>query len=261
MRHHSQYGKSGKFITAMAVLTLALGVASIVAISSMDPGGAAGAAGAAGSTDCTGVIPLSKCVPSIGNTQTVKGGGAPLPVVPPVPFWPSATRVDCGTGFFTSTEESAVASHFGPITDCFRPSGSSTWVIVTSGTTGGGTATAIGGDVVALELCASASTDCMNPNSTHDFGDFTVYYPPDPSSWPFRVDSLFGNALLTVEDGSCGQFSFDVSVPAWYGPESSQISSVLSGGAAAKVTSPIPVSGTTALASAAPTAIGSSCNS
>jgi hypothetical protein len=258
MRRNLQHGVSGMFITAVVVLTIALGAAGIVAILSGDRGGTAGAAG---SPDCTGAIPISKCVPAIGNTQTGQGAGAPLSVVPPVPFWPSATSVDCGTGFFTSTEEGAVVSHFGPITDCFRPSGSSTWVIVTSGTNGGGTATAIGGDIVALDLCASAAADCMSPNSTHQFGDFTVYYPPDPSSWPFRVDSLFGNALLTIEDGSCGQFSFDVSAPAWYGPESSQISSVLSGSDAGKVTAPIPVSGLTALASAAPTAIASSCNS
>lgn len=208
---------------------------------------------------CTDGIPVWKCTPGEGPTTTTTSPSTSVTTVPP--FWPSSAVTPCGSTFFSAAVDAEITSEFGSVSSCFQFPGSNTWVVVSSGTVDGGTASAPGGDVVALETCSGNDSVCADPTSPHDFGNFTVYYPPDPSNWPFQVEATYGNAVLSVGDGSCGQFSFDINSPGWFGPTSTDISSALSGTEPVIFAAPTPTSGATALASAAPSPVSKSCNS
>ena len=83
--------------------------------------------------------------------------------------------------------------------------------------------------MIALESCDTALVNCMNPDSLHDFGSFTVSYPPLPSSYPTIMEGTFGSRLLYISDAYCGLYTFDTSTGKWYGNKPTDIDSLMSG--------------------------------
>jgi hypothetical protein len=252
------YWLGGRLVISVLILIVMGGITSII-VHSFGAGG--GNASASSPSVCTGIIPKWKCSLSVPDglpTTTSVSPGDSTPVTSPAPFYPSSTTTACGSGFFTSNTDALITAQFGQW-GCFQFANSETWILVGSGTPDGNSA-APGGAIIALDNCSeSADANCMNPDENHDFSSFNVYYPPAPSEWPLEVETTFGNELVLVTNGPCGQYIFDANSPGWFGSTEADITSVMTGGQISKIEAPQEATGSTAITSAAPASTDSSC--
>jgi hypothetical protein len=141
----------------------------------------------------------------------------PPTMAPPGPTDPPALpQIECGTGFFDASTASELTTHFGSVDACFRFADENYWFVLFDGLAPDQSNTAPGGAVLAIEACTAGSITCLNPEAAHDFVDFVVEYPPDPS--PGRVVFLRAvtDALIAVADGNCGDVVYDVQNGSWY---------------------------------------------
>lgn len=120
-------------------------------------------------------------------------------------------------------------AHFGQF-HCFRFSGETQWVIVANGFTQTTAMTAApGGEMVAVLNCAASDAVCLSPDSTHDFANFTVYYPPQQSTYPGVLMATFGGTILEISDAYCGLVLFDLTTGKWYSGVGPQLDELMSG--------------------------------
>ncbi len=204
-------------------------------------------------------MPLEKCNPSLAPAVTTTA--PPQPITPPGPFWPSPAQVQCGATFFSTTTEQQLAGRFGSI-ECFRFENGNTWIIVGDGmsTTSQANAGTPGGAMVAVTTCAAGDSTCLDPNASHDFSAFTVSYPPQPDTWPLKLETTFGGRVLYLADANCGLFSFDTASQRWFGHAPSDINAILSGsGTPQAIAAPGRVAGADAPTQGPPPAVIASC--
>jgi hypothetical protein len=176
--------------------------------------------------NCGRGVPAEKCNPILGPPVTTQAPPA-QPISTPGAFWPSPSRVPCGSSFFSSTTATTLSNQFGTI-DCFRFSGEPTWILVGDGMSADGAGSAPGGAIVATDTCASGDGVCLDANSQHEFSSFSVSYPPLSTSYPARLEATFGGRILYISDANCGVFSFDVQASKWYGHTASDITAIMS---------------------------------
>lgn len=238
-------------------LSVALVVAALVAL-----GLSSVSSGASGPSEVTSALNEGQCVQGVPPAKCHPGGplagpnNHPKTVPLPAPFWPSPAMVHCGATFLSESAQSQLSNRFGSIS-CFRFENHNQWVVIGDGMATFGDGSTPGGAMVAVATCTEAGeSTCLDPNATHDFGDFTVSYPPDPTTWPVALQTTFGGRLLYVEDGSCGLFTFDLSDHQWYGRSPAVINSLLEGKGASTVATPPPQRGSTALIQRPPAPTG-----
>lgn len=107
--------------------------------------------------------------------------------------------------------------------------------------------------MVALAHCTPGDAACLDANGTHDFGKFSVYYPPLPLSGRSNFEATFASRQLMIFNGYCGVFTFDLTTGGWYDPgDPKMVSFTLGGPAPEAVRTPATRSGGDALASPAP---------
>lgn len=191
----------GALVLSAAAVVIALLALSLASGSSEGP--------------CGRGTPASKCQPG----GSVAGPGSHSKSAPtPAPSWLSPPMVDCGDTFFSEPTRSQLSDRFGSI-DCFRFENRDQWVVMGDGMARSGAGPAPGGPMVAVETCAGADeSTCLDANANHDFGGFTVLYPPDPMAWPVKLQATFGGRLLYIQDGPrCGLLTLDLSDRHWYG--------------------------------------------
>lgn len=210
---------------------------------------------------CPNGMPMWKCElqttpqasSSLSPTNSKSATPSPVAVTHTTP-----TR--CGQTFFSATTRAQLTQHFGVGDGCLRPNGSDQWILVYSnmsiGAGPGPLEAAPGGAVVALLDCTSGDTECLDPNATHTFSAFTVYYMPDPQ---IKQADLLKSPLspnthfLTVAD--CGDYTFDLLNDQWYDLNSTEKKELAAGDTLPSMSAAAPVSGTQALAGSAPSAV------
>jgi hypothetical protein len=199
---------------------------------------------------CWAGVPAFKCDltgPDAGP------GNNPVDVSEPSPYYPSAALTDCGASFFDASTTLTLSNRFGA-TDCFRFGSLDQWIVLGDGGVDAGAAP--GGAMIAVESCGGKAA-CLDPQAQHSFGDFTVFYPPDPSAWPMRLQTGLGDRLLYVGDGPCGVFTFDLQSLKWFGGSPAVIDGLMTGSPPAQVATPASMPGSIALTSPAPPSAGS----
>lgn len=149
-------------------------------------------------------------------------------------------------------------AHFGQ-SHCFRFSGETQWVIVANGFTQTTAMTATpGGEMVAVLNCAPSDAVCLSPDSTHDFADFTVYYPPKQSTYSGVLMATFGGTIIEISDAYCGLVLFDLTTGKWYSGVGPQLDELMTGGASVpSLRTQPPATGATALSAPVPQAFAS----
>lgn len=211
--------------------------------------------GHAASQPCGRGIPAFKCDPSLGPPLTTGTN----PAIPqPAPFWPSPEQVSCGLAFFSPATQQQLSDSFGAIS-CFRFDGRREWIVIGDGTSASGNVGAAGGQMVAVLRCSGAAKACLDPDTQHDFADFTVSHPPLAASFPGKLLATFGGRLLYISDANCGLFTFDVVSGRWYGRTTDAIDGLMRGKAPAAVTAPADTPGREAIGRAAPPTVAASC--
>lgn len=205
---------------------------------------------------CGRGVPAAKCNPALYSPPASTGPTGTLPSRPTANLWPSPLTVPCGSTFFTSSTEQQLTAHYG-LLQCFRFSGTHTWVVFGDGMSTTSTAAppagTTGGAIVAVDACNSSTGTCIDSAAPHDFSSFTVFYPPNPHPGRADLEATFGGRLLYISDGKCGLFTFDLATLRWYGHGQSDIDRLMSGTSAPPpVPAPPPISGPTALAQLAP---------
>ncbi len=219
----------------------------------------------------------------------------PIPTLAPLPTGgpPSPTLINCGASFsssghhnfFSSGQQAEMTQAFGQnyldtSSPCFRIQGIDDWIYTASGgvvnTTFSQNGTAIntyatGGAIVAIEQCAANDQACLNPNTPHNFDNFTVYYPPYPQNSLIYIGTLGtpGDYILSfMNDCDTNGFVFDLQNKSWYSSQPAGVSNsgvkqlndldnILRGDYPPVVPTPPPVSALTALSSPAPNPIPS----
>lgn len=159
-------------------------------------------------TDCGRGIPAVKCNASLYSPPP-GAGGPHAPLQPPFPSTAPDTQA-CGTDFFDSTTAAQLSDRFG-LLSCFRFVGGTVWIVVGDGmsVSAPDAEASLGGAIVAVDRCATTDAACLDPNAVHDFGTFTVSYPPLPMSGRSDLEATFGHRLLWVYNGDCGLFTVD----------------------------------------------------
>ena len=209
--------------------------------------------------NCAVSVPAAKCAallaaapPPLITSQPVPAPGSPpQPIAPPSPLAQPPTAVPCGPSFFDAATAAQLTAQFGLI-DCFRFTDRPVWLVVATGMDADA-ATTRGGEMIALDRCAISDSACLNPDLTHTFSSFSVYYPPQPAPGGGRVDAVFGSGLLDFTT-PCGPVLFDVSRAVWY--SQAYLSDLEHGGADPTLTTPASVTGSAALVTSAPPATG-----
>jgi len=147
--------------------------------------------------------------------------------------------------------------------DCFNLAGTNQWVVVSNGLSITSTATpppaSDGGSIVAVETCAAGDASCLGADTQHNFAEFSVYYPPDPSAGGMKFLTTMGTNFVDVADGSCGGFALNTNNGQWYALTTAAIATIGSGSLPPAVTSPSEVSGAAAISNVAPPLVPSSC--
>lgn len=172
-------------------------------------------------------------------------------------------ETSCGMKFFSKKQLTLMRKQFGSIS-CIGLISTHQWIVVGDGMQTNSPATppppTRGGAIVALETCPTGNTSCKNAIAKHNFDNFTVSYPPNPSPGRMDLQIIDASTILNVTDGSCGSFSFDLKNMKWYVTQPGVDSALIDGNQTTKpVQTPLSRSGTIAIASAAPTADMGSC--
>jgi hypothetical protein len=244
-------------VVVLALTAGALGTATAI-------GGSGNRAGAGvGSGLCTSKMTSSKCAAvTQGAAQIAVQRGldiTPPTSIPPLPStpWPSLTVVPCGSGFFSESQAADLTSTFGGYT-CWSVEGSDQWVVVGSGQneTSPTAAAAPGGEIVAVETCATTDSSCLDANSLHNFDQFTVYYPPDPDTYSLSLVLRASTTLFQFIDPYCGSFLFQSTTGNWYPFSQANAQAIGDGVAMQTVSSPPPLDGASALETSAPPSTG-----
>ncbi len=237
----------GVVVASLAILSLSSVSPSLAASDSL--------------VSCGNGVPALKCNPSLDSTY-----GAALPTTNPPPISSAPTGpagAVCSSIFFSSDTWSQLTSQFG-IIDCFSLPGSDQWVVVGDGMSTTSSQEppppSSGGAIVAVESCSASDTSCLSASTQHDFGQFTVYYPPNPSVGEMNIATTAGPNLVNLIDGVCGSFTFDSTNGEWFATSPSALAALTTPGALiVPVESPAPTTGASALLSPAPANISGSC--
>jgi hypothetical protein len=232
-------------LALMAGLFALLGFGSVAALG----------AGAEGSpvpslVDCGPGVPLVKCnafLYSPDPNLTPPPHNAQGPTAAP------AETATCGPNFFDTTQLEALTASFGSIA-CFHFVTSATWIVFGDGMslTAEVEMATPGGAMIAELNCAADDASCLDPNADHNFGQFSVSYPPHPSSGRSEIQWTEGGRYVLVYDGSCGQFTFDAQTDAWYSSQQDARDALASGLPQPSIDVPMSVSGAEALQHSAP---------
>jgi hypothetical protein len=235
--------RRGARLAVIAGASVLLAVA-LVNIAGGSPGGG-----------CGNGIPAFKCQP---GGPVAGPDNHPTNVPAPPPYWPSPATVDCGGAFFSASTALQLADRFGSIS-CFRFENAGQWIVIGDGTGASGDDSAPGGAIVAVEDCNGPGRNaCLDPNATRPFDDFTVFYPPDPTAWPVRLQTTLGDRLLYLEDGPCGVFTFDLKTVHWFGRSTDVVDTLMKGnGMPDIVAAPAATQGSAALVQQRPAPAGS----
>lgn len=173
----------------------------------------------------------------------------------------SPLAVLCKPGFFAKAQLQLLVQHFGFI-ECFRFTGKNKWVVIGNGrsqqASSGPTS---GGPVVAMEKCAISDSTCLDPSGVHNFANFSVYYPPNliGGSLGSLAATSYGNLLSLDSVSQCPPVIFDMTNGEWYPKNSNQQTLETNPGVIQSLKTPGQVSGSKALAQAAPPGTGSVC--
>ncbi len=136
---------------------------------------------------CSGATSAGNCKSSVdkGATSSNESKAQIPPSVAALKAEQSPFAVMCKPGFFTKAQAQLLAQQFGFI-ECFRFTGENKWVVFGDGyprhSKFPSPGITKGGEIVALEKCASSDTVCLDPSTVHNFANFTVYYPPDTAA-------------------------------------------------------------------------------
>jgi hypothetical protein len=207
---------------------------------------------AGGNASCGRGVPAFKCQPG-GPLAGPENNPQNVPA--PAPEWPSPATIDCGQSFFDASTAAELQTRFGSLR-CFRFDGTPRWVVVSDGMALSGDGPAPGGAMVAVESCTGAAGTCLDPNASHDFGDFTVSYDPDPTAWPARLETTFVGRVILIADGPCGLFTFNINSQQWHAGLAKDVAAQASGQSAPAVPAPAARSGRDALGASAPASSG-----
>jgi hypothetical protein len=235
--------------SSLRPLALVLGAAMLAGL-----GGCARESGGPPSTgqplaSCGAGIPAVKCNPQL-YSPPLSAQASPAPV--PSGSADEPPMVACKPGFFDSAASGDLARQFGSL-DCFTFANTASWVVVSDGMSQSTGLASPGGSVVAVENCAKTEATCLDPLVVHQFGDFTVYFPPNPSSGRSNLQATFSGRFLWISVANCGLFTFDITTGAWYGHDDATMASLINGtGTPSSVKAPASVSGSDALANLAP---------
>lgn len=208
---------------------------------------------------CGRGIPAEKCNPQLAPPLK------PLPKVNPKPVSPTPTGPQgkqCGMGFFTQQQQTEMTKQFGSIS-CLGLANQ--WIVVGDGMqTNPATIPpppSPGGAIIAVLTCNANNASCLSSTATHDFTQFTVSYPPNPSVGRMDLQTTMNSHLINVTDGSCGSFTFDTTNLKWYTTTPGAVSELSAGTQLpSPVQTPPSVTGAVALATAAPSAYTASCS-
>ncbi len=244
------------FVIAVASIT-------IIAVTYVSLPGASPKANAAAAhvVGCGTGVPLEKCNPVLDPSFNT-----PLPSSVPLPSTKApapSQATPCRSSFFAPGELSELTARFGDIS-CFELKSAGPWIIVGDGMTTNSPIRPLpptrGGSIIAVDACSPANSSCLSPATPHAFNDFTVYYPPAPSTGDMSLMTTVGADLVNVADGSCGSFTFDTTTGKWYATSPANATSMQDGAFPTPVVVPAPVSGSVALTSAAPQGLSQSCS-
>ena len=210
--------------------------------------------------NCGRGVPVEKCNPPFESTIPT------LPTTNPLPTSNAPTGpqgVACGSGFLSPQQVLELQNQFGSL-QCFSLIGSNQWIVIGDGMTINPSAipppATPGGSIIAVETCNANDVSCLSPDTQHDFAQFTVFYPPNPSTGDMGLMTTPGSHLINVADGSCGPFTFDSSNGEWFLTSPATIAALTSGGVLPPAAvSPAPVTGATAIGSLAPSPDLESC--
>jgi len=210
---------------------------------------------------CGRGVPSEKCNPSLDPTY-----GTPLPSSNPVPNAPapqSPNTTNCGANFFSQQEITDLQGRFGML-HCFGLLDTNQWVVIGNGESINSTDTpppaSVGGSIIAVETCAPGDAACLGANTQHSFSQFSVFYPPEPSTGNMTFMTMTGTSLIDVTDGTCGSFTFNTTNEEWYATSPSSIAELLSGGTPpSAVLSPPSATGSAATTRNAPNSVSTSC--
>ena len=166
--------------------------------------------------DCGSGVPLVKCNESLYSPPP----SLVMARATPATTWPSsepAQMIPCAAGFFSEGTVSQLVQRFGTLL-CFRMIGTREWIVVTDGLSPTSQQFELtpGGTVVAVQECAASDLACLDPASLHDFGNFTVFYPPAARNGRMELQSVEAGRFLMISDGRCGLFAFDIVTLKWY---------------------------------------------
>jgi len=207
---------------------------------------------------CTKGMPAKKCQEvrnAANHGLSVRTGQQSSPTVPSSTSAPASSTVDCGVTFFSPAEAAELNARFGGYS-CEQAANGSGWVIVANGMseTAPTFSSTPGGSMVAIENCTASDSTCLDPNATHTFGDFTVYYPPDPSGFPLKIWTEVGSNLLALDNPPCGMYLFNMSTGDWYPGTDEVEAELLAGQSPSSSPAPEPVPGSVAISAASPPA-------
>lgn len=211
---------------------------------------------AAAKPACSPLTPQQKCDPETGEISTATPTTTRANTATLIT---QAPTTNCGRTFFTSTERQTLMSHFGQLT-CFRLDATGQWVVFANGMTvvksGFPVPAAPGGSMIAVLNCSRTSTPCLNANTPHSFSSFKVFYPPEPGSGRSNLEAVAAGGIVTVYNGDCSNFLFDLETLTWYPGTSATAQALAAGRAPAAVNVPASVTGTIAQSVPAPRGTG-----
>ena len=203
--------------------------------------------------NCGVGVPPVKCNPSLYSPPA---GLTPPPVASESPHEQTVETISCGSTFFDATTWAALGDDFGSI-ECFRFVNGTKWVVFGNGLslTSPRPEPSSKGAVIAVDACATGDSGCLDPNSAHDFGRFSVTYPPGSMS---GKSTLVGTAVGRFLDiaNSCMVLTFDLDSMSWYHTDPAELAKLHSGASVAPVfRTPPMVTGATALKTAPPSSL------
>lgn len=200
--------------------------------------------------NCGVGVPLVKCNPSLYSPPA---GLTPAPVPSGSPPQEAAQTVTCGPGFFDAATWTTLGTDFGSI-ECFRFVDGSEWVVFGNGMslTSSRPAASTMGAMIAVETCAATDLSCRDPDALHDFGAFSVTYPPGSMSGKTVLLGLASGRFLDMNN-TCIALTFDLKSLGWYRTDAHDLGDLEAGASVTPVFRPPQmVSGSTALKTAAP---------
>jgi len=208
-----------------------------------------------GNSGCGVGEALSKCGATTSVPNIIPGGGSTVPTVISSPA--PVTRA-CATSFFDQDDEAALTNQFGG-NFCLFVQDTKTWVVVGSGesvTSPTAYQPTPGGSMIAVERCAANDQSCLDPNVVHSFSNFTVYFPPVPSSGDLHLLQFLTPTEMQLSVAFCGVYVFDTANGEWYAGNTSAPNND-EDTTQASIPTPSPESGKQAESTSAPKSVGS----